>query len=129
MVALRAFRFHPCLMDVMAVIAQRLPVGAIPKQHHVTLVRFHMVNQRSNEGTTFPQVHAPGIARQERCALFSPSVIVSPLRCISSCHFNSASCLWLHISHAAWRELLFATKSRTNSLWTVRGGLHRTSNA
>jgi hypothetical protein len=54
MIALRPLVLDPFLVRVVAVIAQRLPVRAIPKQDHVTPVWAYMIDKRSDQRAAFP---------------------------------------------------------------------------
>lgn len=91
MIALGAARLDPGLVDVMAVIAQSLPVIDVPEQHHIPPVRQSVVYQRRQQRASFAQVHAPGITRQERLGLLAPTVIVAPLvRCPTACTGHDA---------------------------------------
>ena len=129
MITLRTDSFFASLVHVVAVIAQRLPVTTVPKQSHVTLVRGNVVNKRCDQRTTFAQIYAPRVYGEERFAFFPPSVVVPTLVRSSSCHFNSASCRALHVSHAVWRALLLLTRSRMYIDSRTLGGMHEISRA
>lgn len=54
MIALRSLGLDPRFVDVVAVIAQPLPVRAIPKQDHVTPVWAYMIDKGSEPGAALP---------------------------------------------------------------------------
>ena len=80
-IALRPTCFQSGFVDVMAVIAKRLPVIHAPEQRAVTLVGDDVIDQGGNQGTAVAQVDAPRIAREEQPRLFAPAVIVAALGC------------------------------------------------
>ena len=60
-IALRPGSFHPRLVDVMAVIAKRLPVIDAPEQHHIPPVRDYVIHQRCQQRASVAEIDAPRV--------------------------------------------------------------------
>lgn len=48
MIALRPLRLDPGFVNVVTVLAQRLPVRLVPEQPHIPPVRYAVIDQRRN---------------------------------------------------------------------------------
>ena len=66
MVAFWPSVFQPGFVDVVTVIAKRLPIVHAPKQKHVAAMRNNVIDQGGDQGASVTQVDAPGMQRQER---------------------------------------------------------------
>ena len=86
MVTLGTDRLVACFVDVVTVIAKRLPVVHAPEQRLVAFVRNAMVNERGNQRATFAQVLAPRVYGEERFAFFPPPMVVPALVCSRPAH-------------------------------------------
>ena len=91
MVTLGANSFITRFVDIVAVVAQWLPVVHAPEQFRVALVGNDVVDKGCDQRATVAQILAPRIYSEERFAFFPPAVVVPALVRSSSCHFNNAS--------------------------------------
>lgn len=73
------------LLDtIMARLTQRLPVGTIPKQRHIPIMRLDMVNHRCRRNPSLPlTVSAQRMAQQIRSAGLTPTAAIPTARTAS----------------------------------------------
>jgi len=66
MVALGPSVLSAGFVDVVAVIAQALPIRSVPKQRAIPSMRSFVIDQGCQDSATIAEVHAPGMQHQER---------------------------------------------------------------
>lgn len=66
MVALGPSVLQARFVDVVAVIAQPLPIRSIPKQRAVPAMRLFVIDQGCQDSATIAEVDAPRMQRKER---------------------------------------------------------------
>jgi hypothetical protein len=76
-----AAAFKPLLVPVVALLAQRLPIGLVPKQGLIATVRRYVIDHSSwHDVATLLMVSTQWMPLQERCPRLLPPAAIPALR-------------------------------------------------